>query len=271
MQGEPVYMRVDTKIAKHVIEEFPELKMYVENDGCIYTVLQKAMYGCIQASSLWYKLLRKLIEGMGYEVSETDRCVFRRNGNGRIYILLVYVDDVLALVDVNEAKKIKKTLEDRFGKITFEEGSRLSYLGMQVEVSCVCTVINMCFYAKKILEDVKALSRESPGTKNTFIVDKESVLLSEDDRKVYHKKTAQLLYLAKRARPDILTVVSFLCTRVQSATVEDQRKLMRVRVILKIVPRFSDSQYPAVNDFVLAGLQGLYYHIHHRFILYRLF
>jgi hypothetical protein len=35
-------------------------------------------------------------------------------------------------------------------------------------------------------------------------------------------------------------------------------------VILKIVPRFSDSQYPAVNDFVLAGLQGLYYHIHHR-------
>jgi hypothetical protein len=45
---------------------------------------------------------------------------------------------------------------------------------------------------------------------------------------MFHKKTAQLLYLAKRARPDVLMVVSFLCTRVQSATVEDQRKLMRV-------------------------------------------
>ncbi len=28
-------------------------------------------------------------------------------------------------------------------------------------------------------------------------------------------------------------------------------------VILNTVPRFSDSQYPAVNVFVLAGLQGL--------------
>jgi hypothetical protein len=80
----------------------------------------------------------------------------------------------------------------------------------------------------KILEDVKALPRESPGTKNTFIVESDSSLLGEEDRKMFHKKTAQLLYLAKRARPDVLTVVSFLCTRVQSATVEDQRKLMRV-------------------------------------------
>ncbi len=36
---------------------------------------------------------------------------------------------------------------------------------------------------------------------------------------------AKLLYLLKRARPDILTAVSFLCTRVTKATVEDQQKL----------------------------------------------
>jgi hypothetical protein len=39
MEGEPVYMRVDKKISKHVVEEFPELKKYVEEDGCIYTIL----------------------------------------------------------------------------------------------------------------------------------------------------------------------------------------------------------------------------------------
>ncbi len=42
-----------------------------------------------------------------------------------------------------------------------------------------------------------------------------------------------MLYLAKRARPDILTAVSFLCTRVQSATEEDEKKLLRVLGYLK--------------------------------------
>jgi hypothetical protein len=39
---------------------------------------------------------------------------------------------------------------------------------------------------------------------------------------------AKLLYLSKCARPDILTVVTYLCTRVQNATVEDEKKLARV-------------------------------------------
>ncbi len=222
-------MRVDKKISKHVVEEFPELKSYVKEDGCIYTVLRKAMYGCIQASSLWYRLLRKVLEGTGYEASETDSCVFRKRASaGKLYILLVYVDDVLALVDASEAKLLKRTLEERFGTVTFEEGRELSYLGMEIRVGEDSTTVDMRFYAKKILEGIKALPRESPGTKNMFIVENDSVRLSEEDRQLFHKKTAQLLYLAKRARPDVLAAVSFLCTRVQSATVDDQRKMMRV-------------------------------------------
>jgi hypothetical protein len=45
--------------------------------------------------------------------------------------------------------------------------------------------------------------------------------------------TAKLLYLAKRARPDILTMVCFLCTRVQEGTDEDRKKLYRVLGYLK--------------------------------------
>jgi hypothetical protein len=56
-------------------------------------------------------------------------------------------------------------------------------------------------------------------------VDKDSVLLSEEEASCFHTITAKLLYLAKRARPDILTVISFLCTRVTAPTVEDKSKL----------------------------------------------
>jgi hypothetical protein len=50
--------------------------------------------------------------------------------------------------------------------------------------------------------------------------------LGEAERKWFHSTTAKLLYLAKRARPDILTAVIFLCTRVQGATCENKRKLV---------------------------------------------
>jgi hypothetical protein len=39
---------------------------------------------------------------------------------------------------------------------------------------------------------------------------------------------AHLLYLLQHARPDILTAVGFLCTRVKEPTEEDQQKLLRL-------------------------------------------
>jgi hypothetical protein len=72
MTGEDVYMKIDPKITKYVVGLFPQLAEMVEDDGCLYTQMLKAMYGCIQASALWYALIRKLLEDFGYVVSETD-------------------------------------------------------------------------------------------------------------------------------------------------------------------------------------------------------
>jgi hypothetical protein len=44
---------------------------------------------------------------------------------------------------------------------------------------------------------------------------------------------AKLLYITTEARPDILTVVIFLCTRAQQVTVEDVENLVRVLGYLK--------------------------------------
>jgi hypothetical protein len=53
------------------------------------------MYGCVQASLLWYKLLVQVLEGIGFKVSEVDRCVMRLIVNGVVNIILIYVDDLL--------------------------------------------------------------------------------------------------------------------------------------------------------------------------------
>jgi hypothetical protein len=50
-------------------------------------------------------------------------------------------------------------------------------------------------------------------------------MLGESELRFLHTVVAKLLYLSRRARPDIITAVGFLCTRVQALTKEDQVKL----------------------------------------------
>jgi hypothetical protein len=60
--------------------------------------------------------------------------------------------------------------------------------------------------------------------------------------------------IAKAASPLMKSPVRIAPTRCFKSTVHF---VPDVGVILNIVPRFSDSQYPAVNVFVPAGSQGL--------------
>jgi hypothetical protein len=48
-------------------------------------------------------------------------------------------------------------------------------------------------------------------------------------KEFFHSLTAKLLYLAKRARPDLLLAVSFFARRVQKPTKEDMSKLQYLR------------------------------------------
>jgi hypothetical protein len=89
--------------------------------------------------------------------------------------------------------------------------------------------INMRGYIEKILAECseQLTCYQAPGKKDLFTIVKESAL-DEGKKQKFHMIIAKLLYLAKRARPDILTVVSFLCTRVKEPTTDDQRKLLHL-------------------------------------------
>jgi hypothetical protein len=77
----------------------------------------------------------------------------------------------------------------------------------------------------KNMETMRTLATyESPGAEESFVVDEE-VEKFDDKRRIYfHSMVAKFLYLLKCARPDILTVVIFLCTRVQYTKMEDENK-----------------------------------------------
>jgi hypothetical protein len=141
---------------------------------------------------------------MNYLVSETDNCVFLKQVGERLFILLLHVDDI-----VEEAKRLKAILQQRFGEVQFEIGENLSYLGMKIAIKDEGTVVDMSFYVAQLLEGEEVEVVASPTTKTTYNVDEKVQSLGDEERKWFHSKTAKLLYLSKRARLDILTAVIF--------------------------------------------------------------
>ena len=53
-------------------------------------------------------------------------------------------------------------------------------------------------------------------------------MVSEPTRVWFHKVVAMILYLAKRTKPECLTAVAYLATRVNKCTVDDVEKLQRL-------------------------------------------
>ena len=74
----------------------------------------------------------------------------------------------------------------------------------------------------------------TPTASHLFDVNNEDPnKLDEGEATMFHHNVAKLLFLCKRARPDIQTVVSFLCTRVKSPDTDDYKKLTRVMKYLR--------------------------------------
>ena len=68
-----------------------------------------------------------------------------------------------------------------------------------------------------------------PGNNHLFKVENNSPrLLQKEADMIFHHHVARLLFLSKRARPDIQVCVAFLCTRVNSPTEQDYKKFGKV-------------------------------------------
>ena len=97
----------------------------------------------------------------------------------------------------------------------------------------------MTAYARKVLgplpEYYDGLAA-TPARNDLFSVDDTAICLDADDADSFHTIVAQLLFLSMRARPDILTAISFLCSRVAKPTVQDKGKLKRVIQYLRNFP-----------------------------------
>ena len=105
----------------------------------------------------------------------------------------------------------------------------VNYLGMSIDFTHPGEArLTMAGYIDEILttSGVTGTAR-TPASDTLFELD-ESEFVEENVRAWFHRVVAQLLYLAKRTRPECLTGVSYLATRVTRCTVRDVEKLHRM-------------------------------------------
>lgn len=157
--------------------------------------------------------------------------------------LLWHVDDLkISHEDPAVVTSIISLLDKEFGDkdapLTVHRGKIHKYLGMTLDYSIDGkVVIIMEDYIKEMLEGLPPEMdgiAVTPATTNLFIVsDNNSTKLCEEQAIKFHHETAKLLFLCKRARPDIQTAVAFLTTRVKLPDTDDWSKLGRVMKYLR--------------------------------------
>ena len=135
---------------------------------------------------------------------------------------------------------IIKMLEEEFRKqapLTICRGKIHDYLGMTLDFSIDGKVqISMEELIRNMLtelpEDMDGTAT-TPAAEHLFKVNETPTYLDEKEAMFFHHNVAKLLFLCKRARPDIQTAVAFLSTRVQHPDRDDYKKLGRAMKYLQ--------------------------------------
>jgi len=229
-----VHMQLEGKMAELVVQLDRALytKYLTEENGklVIYVQLKKALYGTLKAPLLFWKHLSAKLIGWGFAANPYDSCVVN---NGAQCTILWHVDDLkISHVNPDVVTEVIKLLEAEYGKgapLSIKRSKIHNYLGMTLDYSMPGKVkFLMLDYIDNMLAELPDdMLGESPTPAPThlFEVNPDAAKLSPENAKLFHHNTAKLLFLCKRASPDIQLAVAFLCTRVKSPDVDDYKKL----------------------------------------------
>ena len=203
----------------------------------LYVELKKALYGTLRAALLFWRKLSAKLQEWGFVINPYDWCVANKTVDGKQCTILWHVDDLkISHVDHKVVSSVIGQLDETFGQdapLTKTRGLVHDYLGMTIDYSTPDKVrILMIDYIQDMLDEIPAdMDGEAatPAANHLFEVNEtDPVMLDEPTSVLFHHNVAKLLFLCKRARPDIQTAVAFLCTRVKGPDTDDYKKLTRV-------------------------------------------
>jgi hypothetical protein len=190
----------------------------------LYIKLQKALYGLMRASLLFYQKLRKELEAYGFEINPHDPCVANKMTEaGKQLTVIWHVDNMMGSCKDNfKLTKFSCHLAKIYGpKLHMHMGYKHDYLGVDMEFNKDGTLdVSMFKYLQDVIDGFPEVIRDratTPAAAHLFEIrdEKEVQALKEEQVLAFHQTVAQLLFMASRSRQGIQTAIGFLTTRHQ--------------------------------------------------------
>ena len=125
------------------------------------------------------------------------------------------------------------SIEEVYGKMSVTEGDEHEYVGMVFRYlrNEKAVEFDMRHHLEEALEMFTGDTGKnvnSPAAIHLFEVNENCEKLNEKDAALFHSTVAKLLFVSKRARPDIMVAIAFLTTRVSKSDKDDWKKLERL-------------------------------------------
>ncbi len=205
LKGELVKMMI--QIAPQVYQKY----VTVDKKGTkvLHGKLQKAFYGLMRASLLFYRKLQEELEAYGFIVNPYDPCIANLTSmDGKQLTLIWHMDDLMASCEDDfELTKFSCYLARIYGpKLTMHMGWKRNYLSMDLKFNKDGTLgISMVQYLKNIIAEFPEVIQGKaamPAVDHLFQIrdEKEVQPLPEEQALAFHHTVAQLLFMVTRAR-----------------------------------------------------------------------
>ena len=204
----------------------------VDKEDCL--ILQKAIYGLVQAARQFWKRIVDKMQGGGFKLSEADPCMLYKEDKKGICIIIINIDDMLIIGKeeaIDDAIRVlhghfqvedPMSLEDYLGvRIVQSNDDKKAWLGQPTIIKSLEEQFGERVAKKKITI--------TPGTLG-FIGGKVDDIsnMDEETPSMYRSGVGTLLYLTKHSRPDILNPVKELSKSMDGASMAHVTEMYRV-------------------------------------------
>ncbi|KIL57786.1 hypothetical protein M378DRAFT_87411, partial [Amanita muscaria Koide BX008] len=179
--------------------------------------LKKSIYGLKQAGNIWNREFTQAMGEIDFYQLKTDNCVFVRQQKDVFSILLIWVDDIIAVMNSNdEANRLELELANRFEIKSLGDPSLI--LGIQVsrDKQNHTVIIHQSTYISTLLSKF-SLSNVNPvntpmdlDVKLDYEQNESQIPANDEIAYSYATLIGSLMYLAIATRPDISFAVQRL-------------------------------------------------------------
>ena len=198
--------------------------------------LRKSLYGLKQSPRAWFEKFTQSVKKQGYSQAQTDHTMFfKHSKDGRLTVLIVYVDDIILTGDdQKEMERLKTSLATEFE--IKDLGSLRYFLGMEVARSRKGIVVSQRKYILDLLKETGMSSckpADTPIDPNKKLGDSKQG--DPVDAGQYQRLVGKLIYLS-HTRPDIAFAVSLVSQFMHNPYKEHLEATYRILRYLKNSP-----------------------------------